>query len=69
MRAKIGAFVDRDREHDLRQAAAQPGDDADREQDARDREHHVHDAHHHRVDLAAEPARERADRCRRWSRP
>ena len=39
MRAKIGDVRHRDGEHDLWQAAVQPGDDPDGQQDARDREH------------------------------
>ena len=54
-RAKIGALVDGDGEHDLAQPAVQPGDDADREQDARDGQQDVDDAHEDRVDPPPTP--------------
>ena len=48
-----------DRQHDLDQPAVQPGDDADREQDARNGQQDVDDPHEHRVDLAAHRAGDR----------
>jgi hypothetical protein len=60
-RAKVGNAEDRHREDDVRHAAAENRNDADREQDAREREQHVADAHDDAVPPSLEVACEQAE--------